>query len=397
MEESLFFHELDDSDEIDVESFEEKPKYSLASFESTVAALAKADETNKKLKNDIQMSQKRSKIDQQRIELSELKEKDLQYRTISLEQMLTLYQQRASALELENAQLDRENRETREDLDRTNKKLLDTMDIVNESINHVESLEAKVEEKEISLKLTQQLFSNASDEAKTATKIAAKALRLSLAAAETKLTVAEANHEGEMNALRNNLLQAEREKNSLNESMKSIESAAAQRVKDLTAMVADMDTTNTQAVSKLEDSLRTSKYEIATLEQSLNSERNQLLVSQEVTHKLEEEGAALRLELNFLWPEVEILSPNYTIAEKESNIWELKTILAYNDDELNNISAMFDEYKSMNEENIMRSLNRQDAEIEAKEQQLQELQSELEKCICNFTNMENVQEAQTCK
>jgi len=297
MEESLFFHELDDSDEIDVESFEEKPKYSLASFESTVAALAKADETNKKLKNDIQMSQKRSKIDQQRIELSELKEKDLQYRTISLEQMMTLYQQRVSALELENAQLDRENRETREDLDRTNKKLLDTMDIVNESINHVESLEAKVEEKEISLKLTQQLFSNASDEAKTATKIAAKALRLSLAAAETKLTVAEANHEGEMNALRNNLLQAEKEKNSLNESMKSIESAAAQRVKDLTVMVADMDTTNTQAVSKLEDSLRTSKYEIATLEQSLNSERNQLLVSQEVTHKLEEEGAALRLEL----------------------------------------------------------------------------------------------------
>ena len=45
-------------------------------------------------------------------------------------------------------------------------------------------------------------------------------------------------------------------------------------------------------------------------------------------------------------------------------------MLAYNDDELNNISAMFDEYKSMNEENIMRSLNRQDAEIEAKEQQL---------------------------
>ena len=242
------------------------------------------------------MSQKRSKIDQQRIELSELKEKDLQYRTISLEQMLTLYQQRASALELENAQLDRENRETREDLDRTNKKHLDTMNIVNESINHVESLEAKVEEKEISLKLTQQLFSNASDEAKTA-KIAAKALRSSLAAAETKLTVAEANHEGEMNALRNDLLQAEREKNSLNESMKSIESAAAQRVKDLTAMVADMETTNTQAVSKLEDSLKTSKYEIATLEQSLNSERNQLLVSQEVTHKLEEEGAALRLEL----------------------------------------------------------------------------------------------------
>jgi SMC interacting uncharacterized protein involved in chromosome segregation len=98
-----------------------------------------------------------------------------------------------------------------------------------------------------------------------------------------------------------------------------------------------------------------------------------------------------------LWQEVEILSPNYTIAEKESNICELKTMLAYNDDELNNISAMFDEYKSMNEENIMRSLNRQDAEIEAKEQQLQELQSELEKCICNFTNMENVQEAQTCK
>ena len=32
MEESLFFHELDDSDEIDVESFEEKPAFPLGYY-----------------------------------------------------------------------------------------------------------------------------------------------------------------------------------------------------------------------------------------------------------------------------------------------------------------------------------------------------------------------------
>jgi hypothetical protein len=56
MEESVFFHELDDADEQDQESFDEKPaSFSFASFEYTAAALAKAQDANKKLTNEIKV------------------------------------------------------------------------------------------------------------------------------------------------------------------------------------------------------------------------------------------------------------------------------------------------------------------------------------------------------
>lgn len=56
MEESVFFHELDDADEPDQESFDEKAaSFSFASFEYTAAALAKAQEANKKLSNEIKV------------------------------------------------------------------------------------------------------------------------------------------------------------------------------------------------------------------------------------------------------------------------------------------------------------------------------------------------------
>jgi hypothetical protein len=84
MDESLFFHELGGDEDydtvhyLDTEPFNETKKdlsCTLATCEYTAAALSKAQEANKTLTNEIQLSEKKRTIAQRKVELAELKEK----------------------------------------------------------------------------------------------------------------------------------------------------------------------------------------------------------------------------------------------------------------------------------------------------------------------------------
>jgi chromosome segregation ATPase len=394
------------------------------------------------------LSEKRSNIAQKKIALAELKEKDFQYRAASLEQMLALYQQRLALLEHRSKQIESENKSIREDRDRVSLKLHDTMNIVTESINHVESLEAKVEEKEVSLKLTQQLFSKASEDVKAA-KATVRAMQESISSAETELTVTKVNHAAEVEKLRNELSIAQHENKSLTVSIKALELSAAQHVEELTNKLSDLESAKALEVTNLEESLSHTKSKVTHLENSLESEilnseqlqaevdqlqeditklKSELASNQEgkekfitdlqvVTTKadsleealeaekanveqlqnivfgLENENKKLRSEIESNIEDLNLCQE--VIAEKDEAISELQSMVAYNDEELNNISAMFEEYKSMNEENILRSLNKQEEELESKEQQLQELCATLEKQREYMSDVEELQKKQT--
>jgi hypothetical protein len=180
-----------------------------------------------------QLSEKKRTIAQHKIELAELKEQDFQYRSASLEQIVSLYSKRLACLEQQRRQLEDDLHSIRNDRDRTNQKLQETTNIVTESVNHIESLQAKVHETEASLTKTQQMYTKALEEAKAA-KSSVRALRSSLYAAETTRIT-------ELEALHNQLNNVINENKQLKASIKSIEASASQHVQELSDKISHLE------------------------------------------------------------------------------------------------------------------------------------------------------------
>lgn len=158
---------------------------------------------------------------------------------------MSLYSKRLASVEQQRKQLENDLQLISNDRDQTNHKLQDAASIVAESVNHIESLQAKVHETETTLKKTQQMYSKASEEAKAA-KSSVRALRSSLYAAETTRI-------NELESLRGQLNNVLNENKALKASIKSIEASASQHVQELSDKISHLESaTNLPALTKKE-------------------------------------------------------------------------------------------------------------------------------------------------